>query len=64
MKTKTLFGSVAAVLVLLVATAWAFGVSCPLDGMTMTLTGRTMSDSGKILQEHKCPRGHVQWVVQ
>lgn len=55
---------VCAALLLLVVAAYAFGVSCPLDGMSMTFTGKTQSDSGKILQEYKCPRGHVQWVIQ
>ena len=44
--------------------AYALGVSCPIDGMSMIVTGKTQSDSGKILQEYKCPRGHVQWVIQ
>jgi hypothetical protein len=57
--------AVASAVVLLSAwTAYAFGVVCPIDGMAMIYTGKTQSDSGRILQEYKCPRGHVQWVIQ
>lgn len=53
-----------ALILLFAVAAYAFGASCPIDGMTMIFTGKTQSDSGKLLQEYKCPRGHVQWVVQ
>lgn len=57
--------AMASVAILLSAVAaYALGVSCPIDGMSMIFTGKTQSDSGKILQEYKCPRGHVQWVIQ
>ena len=39
-------------------------VTCPIDNFTMSWTGRSKTDSGKMLHEYKCPSGHVTWVVQ
>lgn len=43
----------------------AFQVQCPVDGFGAYFTGRTRVDpvTGKLLQEYKCPNGHLFWVV-
>lgn len=46
------------------ASAYAWGMSCPIDSMGMYFTGNTRIEMGKLLYEYKCPSGHVTWVVQ
>jgi hypothetical protein len=55
-----------AVLGLVCGTAAAIAplVKCPVDGLIMGWTGMSRAESGKILREHKCPNGHVSWIVQ
>jgi hypothetical protein len=44
--------------------AYAAFVKCPIDGLNMTWTGKTRTEMGRLLNEHKCPNGHVSWIVQ
>lgn len=45
--------------------AASFGnVKCPIDSFACYFTGKTQIVSGKLLLEHKCPQGHIVWIVQ
>lgn len=37
--------------------------TCPIDGGSSYFTGNTRVDgpTGKLLYEHRCPRGHTFW---
>jgi hypothetical protein len=39
--------------------------TCPIDGSSAHFTGTTKQDgtTGKLLYEHKCPRGHTFWTT-
>ena len=54
---------VAAVIIAASVAAYAASVKCPIDNFDMYFTGKTKSEMGKLLQEHKCANGHVAWVV-
>lgn len=49
--------------VLFSAIAYA-SVTCPIDRMSMYFTGKTTTEMGKLLYEHKCPNGHTTWIVK
>lgn len=48
---------------LLLVSVAAYAASCPIDGSSAYFTGNTKVDgpTGKLLYEHKCPRGHTFW---
>lgn len=50
--------------VCIVGAAIAQSVKCPIDNFSMTFTGRTKVEMGKMLYEYRCASGHVTWVVQ
>lgn len=55
-----------AVIALILASAAALADTeyCPIDNLGMYFTGKTRSESGRLLYEYKCPRGHTTWVGQ
>ena len=54
-----------ALLLAVAGALFAFNVDCPIDGSSAYFTGTTKVDqaTGKLLYEHKCPRGHVFWAL-
>lgn len=59
MKRKGIIAAIAAC----IATA-ALAAACPIDGLDMVFTGTTKTVDGKLLYQHRCPKGHVTWIVQ
>jgi hypothetical protein len=51
---------------LTIAALWAANgaVLCPIDNSQSYFTGKTTVESGKLLMQHKCPSGHLFWVVK
>ena len=51
---------------LTIAALWAANgvVLCPIDNGQSYFTGKTTVESGKLLMQHKCPSGHLFWVVK
>lgn len=60
---KTLRNTLGLVAIAVTSLALAADVKCALDNNSMYFTGKTKTEMGKLLQEHKCPLGHVVWVV-
>ena len=48
----------------LAAGVYAASVDCPIDKLAMYATGKTTTEMGKMLYEHKCANGHTTWVVK
>jgi hypothetical protein len=63
MKKKTF---VLAFVILMIATVTAFAATyrCKYDNSTMTWTGNTKVEWGKLTKEYKCPVGHTSWIVE
>lgn len=48
--------------VVISSAAFAQNYLCVVDDTPMMWTGRTQADSGKLLKEYRCLRGHTTWV--
>lgn len=49
---------------LLAATAYATSLKCSIDDMMLMWTGKTKTEWGKLLYEHKCVNNHYYWLTQ
>ncbi len=61
-KCVMFYGMKKLILALLAGALLLFGFySCPIDNLTMNWTGRTRFESGVMLKEYRCVRGHIAW---
>jgi hypothetical protein len=51
--------------VFLACAAWAYATSlkCSIDNFNLYFTGKTRTEMGKLLYEHKCATGHTYWLT-
>lgn len=63
MLSKHIRASTAAALTLVAGACLAFGLNCSIDNTSLTFTGKTKSEFGKLLKEYRCVRGHTYWIA-
>lgn len=55
---------VVALVLLTSAAAWATSLRCSIDNSNLWFTGKTHSEMGVLLFQHKCASQHFYWLTQ
>jgi hypothetical protein len=44
--------------------AWATSLRCSIDNSSLWFTGKTRTEMGMLLWQHKCASQHIYWLTQ